>query len=58
MKPWYLSKVIWFNVIMTVLDIVALVETFVPQEAVVIFAIIHGVGNIILRRWFTSTQII
>lgn len=54
MKPWYESKVIWFNVILTLLDIAALFEVVVPAQAVIFFTLTQGIGNIILRRWFTT----
>ena len=56
MKKWYESKIIWFNVLMTILDILSLVEAralFDPTT----MAVIHGAGNIILRVWFTNTKI-
>jgi hypothetical protein len=64
MKLWYESKTVWFNLVMTLLMIVPVVATTVkaldPNDAVLIDAIaglVTGVGNIIIRIWFTDMPI-
>jgi hypothetical protein len=64
MKPWYESKTVWFNVITMLLGIIPIVGAFVkliePQTAVVIdgvLAMVAGIGNVILRVWFTTEPI-
>lgn len=55
-KPWHQSKTIWFNLLMTVLDIFSIFEAralFDPS----LMALIHGIGNVILRVYFTDTGI-
>lgn len=63
-KPWQQSKTIWFNVIMTLLLIAPIVGAFVkilePDQVALIdgiLAVLAGVGNVILRVWFTDTPI-
>ncbi len=55
-KKWWESKTIWFNVVMTIVDIAALssVVTFISPE---VAALIQGIGNIILRVWFNNVTI-
>ena len=59
MKNWYESKTLWFNVVMTALDVAALAGDmqFGGESAMAYFAFIHGAGNIILRIWFTDMGI-
>jgi len=64
MKPWYDSKTLWFNVVMTIVlaapVIAAATEALSPERAVLIDAIaglVTGLGNIFLRVWFTDTPI-
>ena len=55
-KMWWESKTIWFNIVMTLLDIASLAEplgVFTPQ----VMAFVHGVGNVILRIWLSDTVI-
>lgn len=51
-KSWYLSKTIWFNVIATALDILALTQfgAVIPATWAPYIALAHGVGNVLLRR--------
>lgn len=56
MKPWYLSKIVWVNVVAT---LAALYELFAaspifPQGVLPYFLLVVGVLNAILRVWFTS----
>ena len=55
-KSWYKSKTIWFNAVTTLLMFASLseVEMIISPKWI---AIINGVGNIILRVWFTSQPV-
>jgi len=59
MKKWYQSKTIWFNSIMTLVDTAAFLEAVpgLPEWLPVVALLVHGIGNIILRVWFTSEPI-
>lgn len=59
MKPWYQSKTIWFNFILTFLEIIALAQNMHigGEHAAVYLTFIHGIGNVILRIWFTDTKV-
>lgn len=65
MKSVFSSKTVWFNIVMTILDIATFSEnliSFVPErnrevvKGAIVF--IQGIGNIILRIWFTSQPIL
>ena len=54
-KKWYQSKEVWYNVIMTGIDFTAiLMDAF---GALVWLTLIHALGNIILRVWYTKVPI-
>ena len=59
-KLWYQSKSLWLGVILTLAGIVPLVaellngEAVTPQGIVLLFG---GVLAVVLRVWFTDTQI-
>lgn len=55
-KKWWESKTIWFNVIMTILDIAAL-QSVSAWLDIQTLALIQTVGNVILRVWFSDTII-
>ena len=64
MKAWYVSKVVWLNVIATALMVAAL---FLPggefaslfsAEVVKYIALGVSVVNIVLRVWFTDTKLV
>jgi len=64
MKDWYNSKVLWFNVVMTVVMAVPIIaaayKALSPEQAVLIDAVgglVAGLGNIFLRVWFTEVPI-
>jgi hypothetical protein len=64
MKKFYVSKTVWFNIIMTIVMaipvIAAATKNLDPNMAVLvdsIAALVTGLGNIILRIWFTDTAI-
>ena len=56
-KPWWKSKIIWFNAIASILLVVSgmlpMVSTVIPAD---VYAIIVGVVNIALR-FFTQTEL-
>ena len=56
MKEWYQSKTVHFNLIMTVVMISEFAQSIHP-EWISVTALIAGVGNIVLRVWFTDTEI-
>jgi len=58
-KKFYESKTVWFNVIVFVVAFLALPEFISVLPAVWLpYAVLGGtVGNLILRIWFTSTEV-
>jgi hypothetical protein len=55
MKQWYQSKVIWLNVILTV---VMIAQVAVGVGLPLAWAVLIGaVGNILVRIWFTKEPI-
>jgi hypothetical protein len=60
-KPWYQSKVVWLNVITTVIAVLSLFGTetlsfMTPQVTeLVLFSV--AVLNVLLRVWFTSEPV-
>jgi Mg2+/citrate symporter len=56
-KQWYHSKTIWFNVIMTISGIAVVVTPHVPEQWTALTMSIQGIGNLVLRVWFTSSSI-
>ena len=59
-KSWFLSKTLWYNLFMTIIDVLALAsELKIGEEFAALYLIFaHGVGNIILRVWFTNTGLV
>lgn len=59
MKPWYVSKTVWVNVVATAVSLYSLfqVTTVFPADALPWFGLAVGILNIILRVWFTDTSI-
>jgi hypothetical protein len=64
MKTLLESKTVWFNVIMLILGSLPIIATFVkaikPEVAGLIdsvLALITGIGNLILRIYFTEVPI-
>ena len=60
MKAWYVSKIVWVNVITTLVSVLTLLSegALLPAEAIpwVLFAV--GVLNLALRIWFTDTKLV
>lgn len=64
MKPIYKSKMVWFNVIMLILGaapiIAAQIKVIKPDWIPVVDGVVMmvtGIGNVILRVYFTDTPI-
>jgi hypothetical protein len=58
MKLWYQSKTLWFNVISLVLGVLgAIVGLLQTQVAVIVVTGFIGLGNAVLRIWFTDSPI-
>ena len=57
-KKWYESKTIWFNIVMTVLQVVNLLISLTddPRMTASLVAV-QTIGNIVLRVWFTSVPV-
>jgi hypothetical protein len=53
-KTIWQSKTFWFNVVMTIVDFAAFSETVLPIEALPYLTMVQGLGNIVLRVWFTN----
>jgi len=58
-KMWYESKTVWFNIIMTLILVASFVTTVsgLPEWVVPVSMIVQGVGNIVLRVWFTDSTV-
>ena len=59
-KYWFESKTLWFNIVMTIVDILALATDMQigGQPLAIPLAFAHGAGNVILRIWFTDSPIV
>ena len=59
MKPWYLSKIVWTNVVATLIAVYSLfqVTPLFPANWLPYFGLVVGVLNIVLRVWFSDTQL-
>jgi len=60
MKPWYASKVVWFNVLLCVIGIADFVQSLINSGSLQwqnVALVIAGVAGVILRVWFTDMQI-
>jgi hypothetical protein len=57
MKPIYISKTVWLNVIATLIAVIELVQPQFPAEYLPYFVAGVGILNVILRVWFTSEPI-
>jgi len=56
-KKWYHSKTIWFNVIMTISGVTVVITPHIPERWAAFTMSIQGIGNLVLRVWFTSISI-
>jgi len=51
------SKIVWYNLVMTIVELTAFLKEMLPAEYLPYAIAIHGFGNIILRIWFTKTDL-
>lgn len=58
-KAIVVSKIVWVNIIMTVLAVLDMLSTtpIVPPEYLPYLAAFAGVLNIVLRIWFTDSTL-
>ena len=56
MKKWYESKTLWFNILATVVLTASYLGNVNPSISAVAVGV-AGVGNIILRVWFTEMPV-
>ena len=55
---WYQSKTVWFNIVITIVGIVASLQgAKIFDNYADVFVVITLVGNVILRVWFTNSNI-
>jgi len=54
--PFYKSKTVGFNVLMTLIGVAAVLQGTFPKYGEVL-GLVTTVGNLILRIWFTSQPI-
>ena len=55
---WFESKTVWFNVFMTIVGIASALQGMdIFAKYAEVFLIVVTVGNIILRVWFTNSNI-
>lgn len=55
-KHWYQSKLTWLGILTTVIAIAEYLSQSVPAWSSVLTGVV-GVGNIVLRVYFTNTVI-
>jgi hypothetical protein len=56
MKEWYQSKIVWLNILTTIVLMAEFVGQVQP-ELLSATITISGLLNIVLRVWFTNTEI-
>ena len=56
-KPFYLSKTVVLNVILTLIGAVTLITDTVPDAYKPYVILAGGVLNVILRVWFTNAPV-
>jgi len=59
-KPWYKSKIVWLNVVLTLSGALVLIADLLAKQAVTpaeIALLGSGILNVMLRVWFTDTPI-
>ncbi len=60
-KMWYQSKIVWLNVITTVIAVLTLLGagtlSFMTPQTVELTLLAVAILNIILRVWFTDTAV-
>lgn len=59
-KKWYQSKLVWLGVIMTISGAIEVVRQLLvagPIDPQAILGAVGGIMTVIMRVWFTDTQI-
>ena len=56
-KSYLKSKTLWFNIIMTLVSMASIFEATIPQAYLPMLVTFQGVGNMILRVWFSNSII-
>lgn len=60
-KPWYQSKLVWQNVIVTLIGVSTLLADVLTKTPALtlpgVLTTIAGVAGVILRVWYTDTAI-
>lgn len=58
-KKWWESKTVWYNIVMTAVLSAAFLQEGVPVPTWVksVLVAVEGVGNIVLRVWFTNRAV-
>lgn len=49
------SKIVWFNVVTTLLEIGAVIDGVLPQKYLIYSTTVKSCLTVILRVWFSST---
>lgn len=61
MKAWYQSKLVWLGIVQTLIGSLGLLADYLangaytPEQVVLLFS---GILTVILRVWFTNTQVV
>lgn len=56
-KPFYVSKTVWLNIIVTAVGALALAQDTIPAEYRTYVILATGILNVVLRVWFTEAPI-
>jgi len=56
-KPWYLSKLVWFNVVYTLAEFILVWIDYLPDRYIPYAMALQGMISVILRIWFTDTKL-
>jgi hypothetical protein len=60
MKAWYQSKLVWLGIILTISGALPFVSELVKVQPITpeaVIALVGGILTVILRVWFTDTEI-
>ena len=60
MKAWYQSKLIWLGILITLQGAIPLVQEMLakgPVDSQSVLALVSGILVIVIRVWFTDSQI-
>lgn len=57
-KEWYMSKMVWFNIVTMVAGVIAILQGMVTDpEILSALVLAQGIANVILRVWFTTMPV-